>query len=182
MLFFSLISISLSIPFTFKTAFMDCLEAPYCGILTLQRGQGKGEYNHPSPSVHGLWPQVGKYGNSECIHSSPLQDLSKLSVTCYDDLAFEKHEWNAHGVCAAKDAQAYFDTVCGLSKVPIEIMKMMRNEGKVLGEMMGALKALGYPVLDRVMGNDQLAITVCAGNDLAWKFAASSAFGEMCAS
>jgi Ribonuclease T2 family len=181
MLLLSLISFTLSFPFTTKTAFMDCLEAPYCGILTLQRGQGRGEYNHPSPSVHGLWPQVGRYGNSKCLDASPIQDLSNLNVTCFDDLKFEKHEWDSHGVCASKTPQMYFDTVCGLSRDPLEIMKNMRRDGKVLGEIMGALKARGYPVQDRVMGNDQLAITVCAGNDLIWRFSAPSNFGVMCA-
>ena len=35
-----------------------------CGVLTLQTGLGEGVYSHPTPSVHGLWPEVAPYGTS----------------------------------------------------------------------------------------------------------------------
>ena len=47
--------------------FMDCGGAPVCGVLTLESGYGGGRYRHEEPVVHGLWPQVGKYGNSACV-------------------------------------------------------------------------------------------------------------------
>ena len=47
--------------------FMECGSARLCGVLTLESGLGPGRYEHEEPVVHGLWPQVGKYGNSACV-------------------------------------------------------------------------------------------------------------------
>ena len=41
-----------------------------CGVLTLQTGLGEGVYGHPTPSVHGLWPEVAPYGTSACAKPS----------------------------------------------------------------------------------------------------------------
>lgn len=160
---------------------MNCNGSPYCGILALERGEGSGNYQHPSPAVHGLWPQVGRYGNSECLHAVKGQSVQSLDIDCYNDRIFEQHEWDAHGVCAAHDPSTYFQIVCGLSKEPLEKMSILRKEGKNLNEISKAMINLGYPVIDARLGNDQLAISVCAGRDLVWKIAAQSEFKSKCA-
>ena len=55
--------------------YMDCEGAPLCGVLTLETGLGNGPYAHDSPSVHGLWPEVNKYGSSQCIRCVHLLTL-----------------------------------------------------------------------------------------------------------
>ena len=50
--------------------FMDCRAASLCGVVTLETGLGGGKYQHDQPVVHGLWPQVGKYGSSSCTGPS----------------------------------------------------------------------------------------------------------------
>ena len=50
--------------------FMDCGGAPLCGVLTLETGLGPGAYRHDFVSVHGLWPETGRYGSSRCITPS----------------------------------------------------------------------------------------------------------------
>ena len=64
---------------------MTCGEGvPLCGVLTLETGYGPGLYGHPTPSVHGLWPQVGHYGTSACIRPTRSSaDPAKL-YACYD--------------------------------------------------------------------------------------------------
>lgn len=47
--------------------YMDCDDAPVCGVLTLETGWGGGYYAHNYPVVHGLWPQTPPYGNSACL-------------------------------------------------------------------------------------------------------------------
>ena len=37
-----------------------------CGVLTVESGLSSGVYGGGEPKVHGLWPQVGSYGNSRC--------------------------------------------------------------------------------------------------------------------
>jgi hypothetical protein len=38
--------------------YMDCGNAPLCGVLALETGLGSGAYAHDTPAVHGLWPEV----------------------------------------------------------------------------------------------------------------------------
>ena len=79
-----------------------------CGLLTLESGYGTGNYNHTSPVVHGLWPETGSYGTSLCVPPSDSAADPEVVYSCYDqpgetaeqDLSFEQHEWEAHGVCA----------------------------------------------------------------------------------
>ena len=81
--------------------FMDCGDVPLCGVLTLETGLGPGAYHHDFVSVHGLWPETGSYGSSQCVApSSSSSDPGKI-YKCYDHpggsgmapIAFEKHEW-----------------------------------------------------------------------------------------
>merc|ERR1719162_1867160 len=80
---------------------MECgAGVPLCGILTLETGRGVGAYHHNEPVVHGLWPQVARYGTSQCL--LPQETTSPSSVaSCYKQdgepyrrqLGFERHEW-----------------------------------------------------------------------------------------
>ena len=38
-----------------------------CGVISLESGFGSGNYNHPLPAVHGLWPATGTFGDSDCV-------------------------------------------------------------------------------------------------------------------
>ena len=71
---------------------MDCGSVSLCGVMTLETGKGPGthrpafrrhhqqphnlarprpgKYNHPTTSVHGIWPETGAYGTSKCIPPS----------------------------------------------------------------------------------------------------------------
>ena len=66
------------------STYMDCGEVKLCGLLTLETGFGSGYYKHDTPSVHGLWPETGSYGSSECVApSSSSTDPTKL-FSCYN--------------------------------------------------------------------------------------------------
>ncbi|KAI8619677.1 hypothetical protein BC830DRAFT_1078359 [Chytriomyces sp. MP71] len=108
---------------------MDCGQAPYCGLLVLESGFGSGKYSHDTPTVHGLWPETGNYGNSQCLNGDSYAEMPT-------------HEWVAHGVCASNDPVTFFNTVCNLSSGPLETMS---GYGSV-GEMADALSQAGYPV------------------------------------
>jgi hypothetical protein len=55
---------------TRSATYMECGSAPLCGVLVLQTGLGPGTYHHSNPLVHGLWPETGQYGTSQCIRPS----------------------------------------------------------------------------------------------------------------
>ena len=83
---------------------MDCGGTAVCGVLTLESGLGKGVYAG-KPGVHGLWPEVGSYGTSQCVAPSSSTASPTKVYSCYDtgesgQLSFETHEWTKHGVCA----------------------------------------------------------------------------------
>merc|ERR1719428_1814363 len=127
---------------------------PLCGVLVLQSGYGRGPYKHPEPTVHGLWPQTGQYGNSKCLRPDVGGSPEQI-YPCYhqkgetkEELAhFQKHEWNKHGRCAGVDSAAdYFKQICTLSNQPIEVMRQSRSQGADLQGMAEALKNAGYPV------------------------------------
>ncbi|KAJ3262492.1 hypothetical protein HK103_000021 [Boothiomyces macroporosus] len=132
-----------------KRTSMDCGNAPYCGVLVLERG------DHAQPAVHGLWPEDGNYGNSQCV--SP-----------------------AHGVCAANDPTTFFDAVCQLSAAPLKLMAQLKAKGQSLATMANGLVKAGYPVYNRNAGNDQLELSVCAGSDGVWRLASTSKFDSLC--
>ena len=76
-----------------------------CGVLTLQTGLGEGVYSHPTPSVHGLWPEVAPYGTSECTKPTISTADPRRVVQCYGAtgegtahiVEFETHEWRLCG-------------------------------------------------------------------------------------
>ena len=48
-------------------------------------------------------------------------------------------------------------------------------------QMVDELTAKGFPVYNPNVGNDQLALSVCAGSDAVWKFADVKEFASLCA-
>jgi ribonuclease I len=106
--------------------------------------------------VHGLWPEVGNYGTSECL--APAASAAPTVVySCYDQvgtseadcLSFEQHEWSAHGVCAgADDAADFFTQLCSLAVAPLAVMNATRNNGGDLNAMASALESAGYAIFD----------------------------------
>jgi hypothetical protein len=91
---------------------MDCHGAEACGVVVLETGKGQGDYQHSTPSVHGLWPQNGQYGTSACVPPKTLQNFSGTAYLppCYDNHEAQKnpahqesfvmHEWEKHGACS----------------------------------------------------------------------------------
>eukprot|EP00931_Biecheleriopsis_adriatica_P090205 TRINITY_DN64230_c0_g1_i1.p1 TRINITY_DN64230_c0_g1~~TRINITY_DN64230_c0_g1_i1.p1 ORF type:complete len:347 (-),score=72.22 TRINITY_DN64230_c0_g1_i1:37-1047(-) len=171
-----------------RAKFMDCGGAPLCGVLALETGLGTGAYKKEVPVVHGLWPQVGTFGTSKCIRPTSSDATPKQLYSCYSDgkpaaqLGFERHEWEEHGTCAGvKDAEEYFQEVCGLSKAPLEIMAAERAAGDVdLGGYAKRLEAAGYPVFATDVKNMQVSLSACAKDDGQWLLAKPSEFATRC--
>ncbi|KAJ3306425.1 hypothetical protein HDV03_005035 [Kappamyces sp. JEL0829] len=120
-------------------------------------------------------PETGSYGSSQCAGGDKYADIP--SVSCYTDSSFQQHEWESHGVCASSDPDQFFSTVCSLSSTPLSIMAKGKAKGKTLAALADDLTSAGFYVYDRNAGNDQLALSVCAGSDLVWKLASPSQFG-----
>lgn len=170
--------------------FMDCGQAKLCGVLTLETGLGRGAYEHEMPRIHGLWPEVGKYGSSECIR--PEVDAAPETLyPCYAEfgvgaqkqLAFEKHEWGKHGTCAGvRDADDYFQQACELSREPLRVMAASRATGATdLGSFRSQLEAAGYPVYASNTRTMQLELSACATNEGRWVIARPMDFNQVCA-
>lgn len=168
---------------------MDCGSASLCGVLTLQSGLGQGVYQHNGPCVHGLWPQVAPYGNSNCVAptggtADPVSPVSE----CYantggveaDQLKFEVHEWDKHGQCAGmKDSADFLTQVCGLASKPLAAMASQQN----LLDMAAAVEKLGYEVFNVDSANDQLEISACqVGQTGQWVLVPSAQFSVKCGS
>lgn len=167
---------------TSSTKYMTCgANVPYCGVLVLERGDGPGNYQHDQPGVHGLWPENGNYGTSSCVKGGGSFSDQMPSVSCYTDTVFQMHEWQAHGECAAADPVTFFNQVCTLSAEPLQIMTSLKAKGGSLAQMVDELTAKGFPVYNPNVGNDQLALSVCAGSDAVWKFADVKEFASLCA-
>lgn len=168
--------------------FMDCGGAPVCGVLTLESGFGSGRYQHEEPVVHGLWPQVGKYGNSACL--PPRDPAAPTALAgCFrqaetDDeasLAFESYEWAKHGRCAgARDAADYAEQLCGLARAPLAAMAEARRAGLGLAGMADELQRRGMPLWAIDERNSQLELSACAGADGRWRLAAVGEMGAVC--
>ncbi|KAI8901181.1 hypothetical protein BC833DRAFT_578747 [Globomyces pollinis-pini] len=157
---------------------MDCGRAKYCGVLTLERGDGPGNYYHDTPVVHGLWPENGQFGNSACVGGNKNQPMP--TVPCYTDKDFQQHEWEKHGYCAASTPTSFFNTVCSLSKQPLELMADWKREGYSLDDMASAFEQLGFGIFDTNPSKDELMISVCAGTNLQWKFSTVRDFSTKC--
>jgi len=169
--------------------YMDCGSGvALCGILTLETGRGPGAYHHEYAHVHGLWPEVGHYGTSKCIHPRSSADPTQV-YSCYqtnsrseDDLLdFERHEWDKHGACAgAKDANDYFTQVCGLGDAPTKIMEKSKEAGQDLNGIADDLKKAGYPVWHVDDIDRQVLLSACAGGDGRWVLAEVDDFPSRC--
>merc|ERR1711957_509328 len=132
---------------------MNCGGAPLCGILVIESGYGSGTYHQNVPGTHGLWPEVGSYGTSQCIKPSGSEANPTETYECYKNdgsgsqVTFETHEWTKHGRCAGvEDEKDFFTQVCGLSDKPISIMTQVKQGGGKLSEMSTALEKAGYEV------------------------------------
>jgi hypothetical protein len=171
---------------------MSCGGAAICGVVTLESGLGSGYYRHPTPSVHGLWPQVPPYGDSRCVAPSSGAPRKPGLPTCYREAAinpdqqveFVEHEWNKHGRCAgAASEDDYFAQVCALSAPPVKLMRAVRDIGGDLQAMVVAVRTAGYPIYQVDGMNAQILLSACAtavGQGYKWQLAAVSEFGAVC--
>ena len=120
----------------------------------------------------------------------PQSDAAPQRVySCYADgaasaeqLAFEKHEWEKHGVCAGmRDAADFFGQVCELSRGPLSVMAKERDAGaRDLDIYARRLEGAGYPVFATDQRNSQVELSACAGLDARWVLAKPSEFGVRC--
>lgn len=172
-----------------RAATMTCgSKVSLCGLLTLESGYGPGTYNHPVPHVHGLWPENGQYGTSQCIAPQSTADPVKV-YSCYNqtdetdasNLSFETHEWETHGVCAGvKNSDDFFTQVCNLSAAPLSVMTKVRNQGGDLNAMATALTKAGYEVYAIDTSNSQLEISTCAPSTGKWVLSPVADFAKNC--
>ena len=172
-------------------AFMDCDGAPLCGVLTLETGLGRGVYEHREPALHGLWPQTGKYGSSQCIAPTKSEAGPGRLFPCYESsevaprkqLQFEVHEWEKHGTCAGtRDAEDYLQQACELSGGPLRVLAAERRSGALdLDVYARALGKAGYHVSDTDQRTMQLELSACASNDGRWTLASPADFRSRCA-
>lgn len=158
-----------------------------CGTLTLQTGLGNGVYQSNTVKVHGLWPETGSYGTSQCVKPQDAAIATKI-YSCYAHdadnthaLWFENHEWTKHGRCAGvKDVDDFFGQVCSLSKDPIDVLEKAREAGANFASMAQAVRNLGYPVWSLDQTHDQVMLSACAGSDGRWVLAATSDMVSKC--
>jgi hypothetical protein len=171
-------------------AYMDCGAVAVCGVIVLETGLGDGNYRHDSPVVHGIWPEVGDYGSSQCVAPSKSGADPTEVHSCYDQrsetrdeaLEFETHEWEKHGHCAGvKDESDFFTQVCGLSSAPLAVMAGTRSGGATdLGAYVTDLMGKGFPVFDKDEDNSQVQLSACLGTDGQWVLAKVADFGTAC--
>ena len=175
-----------------------------CGTLALMTGLGSGAqnvsggaiYGHPSPVVHGLWPQTEPYGDSACV--KPVRDAGpNRTYSCYSCTAgdtnctadhqqqFQEHEWGKHGRCAGtRDADSYFAQVCALAAPPLGILSAARRAGtSELSQFQLALEHAGFQVFGTMTdGSSQLLLSACADEHGKWVLAPQSKFRAACGS
>lgn len=162
-----------------------------CIFFCLVRGrQGHGVYEHRDPTVHGLWPETGNYGNSPCVKPKDNrgpEHFKRMASTasCFPDKWLAKHEWKAHGKCAGtKNALEYFQQICDLAEDALRLMKQVLASKKVhhvngLAGMVSELKHAGMHVWYADTRESQLFLSVCAGKDGEWQLApAASNYDE----
>ena len=171
-----------------QTTIMDCSAAStgVCGILTIETGFGNNVYSHPGiPRVHGLWPQVKPYGNSQCIPPTNKTDPNFI-YTCYDNgntgssmtpLQFETHEWENHGICAGvADSDDFFTQLCALAEGPLLVLENMDNS---VQEAQKAIISAGYEIFNTDQ-NGQLQLSACLDGNGFWHLSAVADFVEVC--
>lgn len=164
--------------------FMDCgAGVALCGVLSLQTGMGPDKYHHDTPGLHGLWPEVSPYGNSECVPVGDASPVEQVSY-CYmeeGDVDFQQHEWGKHGVCSGTaDADDFFGQICSLASAPLAVMAQARSAGGDLGAINASVVEAGYEVFDVDPTHSQLSLSVCAGNDGKWLLAHVADFPSRC--
>ena len=170
---------------------MDCRGASSCAVLVLETGNGDGYYSHKSPSVHGLWPQSGHYGNSACVVPKSSTTVPGFLPRCYDNeeskadlphqLTFVQHEWEKHGACSgAADEAGYFDNICALARQGTELM----DNSKPLQSIANTLHNAGLPVYCVDTSSSQIYISACASRNeagnLEWRMVAQDEFAKEC--
>ena len=157
---------------------MTCGEGvALCGVVALQSGFGEGKYARQEPAVHGLWPEVGAYGDSKCVPAADL-DPPETLLGCYEDLDFQRHEFAKHGSCAGvADARAYVAATCALAAAPLSLMRGLPN----IVEMRSAVEAAGYEVFHQD-GPDhaQLFLSACKPPNGDWVLAPAKTFPDVC--
>merc|ERR1719198_1072415 len=165
---------------------MNCGSAPLCGVLVIETGLApSGTYHQDLPAVHGLWPETGSYGTSQCIAPQDSANPTKV-YDCYDNdggdlVSFETHEWTTHGVCAGvENADDFFTQMCSLADPPLSIMTDMKKAGDDLNAMSSAVATAGYEVFEVDTSNSQLYLSVCAGSNGKWKYSKVSEFSSQC--
>ena len=165
----------------YRSNYMDCGISPYCGVLTLETGDGDGNYHHQYPQLHGLWPQVPDYGNSNCVTppGNKSIDVEKY-MNCYTDPSFAQHEWTTHGFCADNNPESFFNQACTLAVEPLETMTQMKENGNSLEEMATALENEGYGVVFIDTSEFQIELSCCAGNNGEWKMSTITNFSKQC--
>lgn len=180
-------------PITSHAASMTCgTGVPLCGVLTLESGLGSGNYQHKAATVHGLWPQTGDYGTSQCIAPTDKADATKI-YDCYNNpegmadpthqLEFINHEWEKHGFCAgAANVDDFFGQICAISSAPVAAIEKAKAAGATFDAMVQAVKDAGYPVFDVDSANDQVELSVCSGPNSGnkWVIASVSEFPTKC--
>jgi len=191
------------------TTSFHCNGAPLCGLLALMTGLGEGVqnvtggavfYGHPTPILHGLWPQVPPYGDSPCIPPTVADDPSRI-VPCYECRAgdtnctltdhspsqFQDHEWQKHGVCAGvRSAADYLDQVCSLAEGPLAILSGMRRAGVTnLSEFKQVLEAHDpehWEVSSTNQNTSEVYLSACADRNGTWHLSPQARFSCACGS
>ena len=168
--------------------YMNCSGTALCGVLTVESGFGTGYYNHSTPAVHGLWPEVGGFGSSACVAPADTTPPATL-FPCYvgsdpvHQLQFEQHEWSKHGICSGTaNATDFFSQICSLAEAPLALMAKKRATGtKETAAFAQALQVAGYPVWN-TMDDGQVELSACADAHGKWKLGPLSDFVSLCGS
>ncbi|CAK9044856.1 Hypothetical protein SCF082_LOCUS25423 [Durusdinium trenchii] len=167
---------------------MDCgSNVEVCGVLTLETGEGKGNYQHPEPVVHGLWPQTSGFGTSECDAPDSSADPAKI-YPCFDTqgsassaLWFQRHEWEKHGMCAGvRNADDFFRQVCQLSSAPLQVMAGARAADLDLVDTADQLQRAGFCVYHLDNYNKQVQLSACQDQKGTWHLADVNSFSRVC--
>lgn len=169
--------------------FMKCGKGvAVCGVLTLESGLAKGNYHHEQAYVHGLWPQVGSYGTSQCLapknHTGPNHVYScyaQEGTSTKDLLGFEKHEWSKHGMCSGtKGVDDYFNQICAMAVAPLKAMN--KAKPRTLDAMASAVnKTKEYSIVSMDTRNSQISLSACLTKSGQWVLAAVEDFHQACA-
>lgn len=192
-LFIIIILIYLSVSkYLFKKKMKCGKNVRLCGVLTLPTGLGEGAYKYSKPYVHGLWPEVGKYGNSICKRPNDPKVLHSRITTahCYqkknapnDSTSnFITHEFKKHGECSGvKNENDYFRQICKLSENPLKIMKRVRNNNiKDINIYANELQKAGYSVWDTNDKTSEVQLSACSDSSGNWILENPKNFTKVC--